>query len=368
MEHLYKIASLIRQERSYLMAEWRHEVRKLPIAKDLDEFVLNDHIPALLEELAHEFERSSDETMIEGLEKEPAIHGLIRLQLRFDVEEVIAEYNALRGVLQKFIEEYNLNQKGTLHHTLNRVIDRSIGIAVKTYSEQKALEIQKHREEHLSFVTHDLRAPLVTIGLAARIFEKHISNNKNDKEQTDKFLNHLYNNIDLLDDLIKKVIQEEYNLTETTRERLLQQKEINLHDFVDHIIMNFHPLIEASNIHLTNSIPEEIKIVADARLLSSIFQNLISNAIKYTSKGEISVGAKKVVGFIECWIKDNGTGIAKDRLDKIFDKLETDPQRKDGMGLGLTIVKKFVEAHGGTVTVDSKLGSGSTFRFTLSVN
>ncbi len=106
---------------------------------------------------------------------------------------------------------------------------------------------------------------------------------------------------------------------------------------------------------------------ADANLLTLVFQNLISNAINYTPNGEISVGAREIKEgvAVECWVSDNGAGIPAERLEKVFEKLETDPDKKEGMGLGLAIVRQIVEAHGGQVTVDSKLGQGSTFRFTL---
>jgi two-component system phosphate regulon sensor histidine kinase PhoR len=79
------------------------------------------------------------------------------------------------------------------------------------------------------------------------------------------------------------------------------------------------------------------------------------------------IGARQLEagGSVECWVTDSGAGIGEDRLVRIFEKFETDPQNDDGVGLGLAIVKSFVEAHGGTVTAESKLGVGSTFRFTL---
>jgi signal transduction histidine kinase len=114
-------------------------------------------------------------------------------------------------------------------------------------------------------------------------------------------------------------------------------------------------------------VPEGLTAFADANMLTLIFQNLISNAIDYTPNGEVTIGAKKIEesAAVECWVSDNGAGIPADRLDKVFDKLETDPDKKSGMGLGLAIVKQFVEAHGGQVAVESELGQGSTFRFTI---
>jgi|GEM_PF-5011021 len=69
----------------------------------------------------------------------------------------------------------------------------------------------------------------------------------------------------------------------------------------------------------------------------------------YTPNGEVIIGAQKNNGSaaIECWVSDNGAGIPADQLEKVFDKLETDPEKKGGMGLGLAIVRQFVEAHGG---------------------
>lgn len=103
-------------------------------------------------------------------------------------------------------------------------------------------------------------------------------------------------------------------------------------------------------------------IFADARLLGLVFQNLISNGIKFTPNGKITVGANNAEGSTECWIQDTGAGIDADRLDKIFDKLETDQQPdKRGVGLGLAIVKQIVNLHGGSVTVESRVGEGSVF-------
>jgi hypothetical protein len=137
-ENLHTLAALIRRERDTLLAEWRQEVRQLSVAHNLDVPTLNDHIPDLLEELAYELEAFVDDSMIGEL-KNPVIHGLDRLRLGFDVEEVVAEYNALRGVIQDLIERHGLTLRGSVNRTINRVIDVSIGLAVKTYATQKRL-------------------------------------------------------------------------------------------------------------------------------------------------------------------------------------------------------------------------------------
>jgi two-component system phosphate regulon sensor histidine kinase PhoR len=364
-ENLYELASLIRRERDTLLAEWRHEVRQLSVAHSLDVPTLNDHIPDLLEELACELEVCSDGSMIEGLKENPVTHGLDRLRLGFDVEEVVAEYNALRGVIQDLIERHDLRLRGVMNRTINRVIDVSIGLAVKTYAAQKALEIQQRREEHLTFVAHDLRSPLAAIGMAAKLLEATIPDVGRD-ERAAMLLETMRRNVTRLNSLVVKVVQEETNLKTQVNERV-ERREVNLREMVETLVTDLRPLADASKLNLINDVPAGLTALADAGMLSLIFQNLISNAIDYTPNGEVTVGARAGEGSdgVECWVADNGAGIPADRLEKVFDKLESDPDRGSGMGLGLAIVKQFVEAHGGRVFVESEPGRGSTFRFTI---
>ena len=90
-------------------------------------------------------------------------------------------------------------------------------------------------------------------------------------------------------------------------------------------------------------------------------------SIKYCPSGEIVIGARELEAErgIECWVSDNGAGIAEDFIEKVFVKGESDPGDAGGTGLGLAIVKTVTEAHGGKVSVESNEGVGSTFRFSL---
>jgi signal transduction histidine kinase len=364
-ENLHALAALIRRERNTLLARWREEVRQLAGAHELDVPTLNDHIPDLLEELADELEAHTEESMVGELKKNSVIHGLDRLRLGFDVEEVVAEYNALRGVIQDLIERHNLSLHGPVNRTINRVIDMSIGLAVKTYAAQKALEIQQRREEHLTFVAHDLRSPLAAIAMAARLLEDTVPDVVRD-ERAAKLLETMHRNVSRLNSLVVKVVQEEANLKSQVNERV-KRREVNLREVVETLVKDLRPLADASSLKLVNEIPQGLTALADAGMMSLVFQNLISNAIDYTPNGTVTVGATAGEGSaaVECWVADDGAGIPADRLEKVFDKLETDPDKKSGMGLGLAIVKQFVEAHGGRVSVESELGRGSTFRFTI---
>lgn len=366
MSELNKLAALIKQERESILSEWRKQVRELPSAKHLSVATLNDHIPDLLDELAAALLEKSNQTIPEALaEMSPLIHGLQRLKDSFDIEEVVAEYNVLRGCIHRLAEKNGLNLQGHPIHIINRVFDHAIGLALKTYTTARALEVQRRREEYLAFVAHDLRTPLSAIGMAERILHMTLAQELND-ERLAKVLGVLRRSVNQLDHLVAKVLEENAHLQSELGMKLVC-REFDLWSLVESLIFDLDPVAQNGGTRLVNRVPDELMVYADASLLRRLFQNLISNAIRYAPNGEIVVGAKEVPekGEISCWVSDNGAGIPESLVSKIFEKGETDPEQSDGMGLGLTIVKTITEAHGGQITVESKEGEGATFRFSL---
>ena len=361
---LDQLAALVKQERQALLSRWRQQVRHLPSARPLDVPTLNDHIPGLLDELAAALHSKSDQTIPEALNESSAtVHGLQRLQEAFDIEEVVAEYNILRGCIHDLADDNGLNLQGKPFHIINRVLDQAIGSALQTYATQRALEVQRRREEYLAFVAHDLRTPLSAISLAGRVLEMTLPGRG---VETTQMLNALRRSVQHLEGLVAKVLEENTNL-QTEVGIKLERRELDLWPLVEALIHDLHPVAGTNSTHLINKIPDDLVVYADASLLRRIFQNLIGNAIKYTPRGEISIGARELGGedAVECWVADNGAGIPAELLEKIFDKGETDPEIAGGAGLGLAIVKTFTEAHGGKVTLESMEGVGSTFRFSL---
>lgn len=364
VENLPQLAALIESERSALLSEWRRLVRELPSAKPLDTPTLNDHIPEFLGELSVAFRKVLDETIPEQLlDATPLQHGRQRFEDGFDIVEVVAEYNILRGCVHDLAERHGSGLFGRAFHISNRVFDGAIGLAVQTFATRQALEVQRRREEYLAFVAHDLRSPLSAIALAAKVLELKLARPETDT-RTAKMLQTLQRNVKAIESLIDKVLKESAHI-QTEGGIALDRQSIDLWALVESLTHDLQPVAGSSSTRLVNGVPEEFAAYADASLLTRVFQNLIANAIKYTPRGEVTIGAQLVDGRVECWVADNGEGIPAERIDKIFDKLETDPGKVGGIGLGLAIVKSFVEVHGGTVTVESAVGVGSTFRFTL---
>ena len=370
IDTLRELARIIERDRESLLARWREQVRSLPAARNLDTPTLNDHLPSLLVELSRALREGSDETIAHALAdgSSPA-HGMQRVRDAYDIEEVVAEYNILRGCLHDLAHEHGLTMQGKPFTILNRVLDGAIGAAVAAFATQKALEVQQRREEHLAFVAHDLRTPLSAISLSLRVLEMLVAQDPPATPETTqklKSLKTLKRNVQRLESLIANVLKESTNM-ETEVGVKLERRRFDLWPLVEALIYDLHPVAGTDSTHLINEVPEDFVVYADAELLRRIFQNLIANAISYTPRGKIIIGARLVDdgSVAECLVRDNGAGIPEELRHILFEKHETDPDKTGGLGLGLAIVKTFVEAHDGIVTVETELGVGSTFRFTL---
>ena len=363
---LQRLAQLVKQDRDALLVHWRLQVRQLPSARHLDIPTLNDHIPSLLDELATALETSPEQTIPETLaEASPPAHGLQRLKDAFDIEEVVAEYNILRGCIHDLATEHGVNLQGRPFHVINRVFDHAIGQALQTYATQRALEVQQRREEYLAFVVHDLRTPLFAISLTGRVLERTLPKQALG-DDAQRMLKSLRRNVQQLEGLVRKVLEENTNLQTDSGVRL-ERRWFDLWPMVEALLDDLHAVATTAHTQVLNRVPDDLVLFADAGLLRRVFQNLIGNAIKFTPGGEVIVGAQanESQGMVACWVSDNGPGIGAEMLDKVFDKGESGADEDASTGLGLAIVKIFIEAHGGTVTAQSELGLGSTFRFTL---
>lgn len=363
---LRALATLIRQNREPLLARWREQVRQLPSARNLTVPTLTDHIPSLLDELADALEAHSERTIAEALHvgSSPA-HGQQRVQDGFDITEVVAEYNILRGCIHDLVEAHQLTLAGRGFHVLNFVLDGAIGLAVDTYATARALEVQRRREEYLAFVAHDLRTPLSAISLAVRVLEQSMAARGGDVIST-QMSKTLRRNVQNLEMLINKVLEDNTQMESEVGVKL-ERRDFDLWPLVEALIHDLHPVAGTASVTLINDVPDDLIVYADADLLRRVFQNLLGNAITYTPRGTIRIGAaeRPAQHDIECWVSDNGAGIPAEQLAGVFDKGTGDPTRHESMGLGLAIVKTFVEAHEGTVRAERSDSGGTTIRFTL---
>jgi two-component system phosphate regulon sensor histidine kinase PhoR len=150
----------------------------------------------------------------------------------------------------------------------------------------------------------------------------------------------------------------------------LDLQPVTLRSLVEKVFTDLHAKSENKNVSLINELPE-LTASADVNRLDQVLANLVDNAIKYgRAEGSVRVGGGKLDdGKLEIFVRDDGPGIPPEALDRVFERFyRVDKARsrdQGGTGLGLSIVKHIVQAHGGEVRVESELGKGATFFFTL---
>ena len=369
VEQKRAFAHLVALRKDALMAEWRHRVLAIPQAAKLDKPTLNDMMPRLLDQLVGALSGHENPSVLDVHRAEaPKLHGLERLHAGYDIVEVVAEYSILQELVFELGDEQGLEISGETVRVITRLFGRATAAAVDTYSREKTVEIQQKREEHFSFVVHDLRTPLAAMDTAVRVLTHALPQDIR-TGQVAKMLGILERNAQRLSALLKRTSHDQQRIMLATQGTSPERREFDLWPLVERLLADLEPVLVHPEVRIVNAVPEDLMVFADSLMLSQIFQNLISNALRYTTRGEIRIGAAQIEGghghSARCWVADTGSGIEPHRLGRIFEKLESDRLHEGGLGLGLSIVKQLVEAHGGGVTVDSEVGRGSTFFFTL---
>ncbi len=360
------LAAIIRAEVELILDEWRRQVKaNLPAAEHLDVPTLNDHVGSVIEDLAKALDDQNPE-LVENAESRasPPAHGQQRFSDGFDIVEVAAEYGILRRVVFGAIDAHGIIPEISSMFIINKVLDDSIGLAVEAFTEQQARALEERRREHLSFVAHDLRTPLLAVSISTCALQEELGHPHGNPD-VDELLDTIRSNTECITALVSQILDEERNL-KALASMEIERRRVYLWPLVEKLRQDLKPLTDSSRTTIRNGVPRTLVAFADARLLNQALQNLLTNAIKYTNSGEVRVEAASSEGGIICHVCDNGAGIPAERLTRIFEKWETDPDSpNDGMGLGLYIVRQAVEAHGGIIEVSSTTDEGTVFRFTI---
>ena len=234
-------------------------------------------------------------------------------------------------------------------------------------STEEKVQYDRDNKELISNISHDLKTPIT----AVKGYVEGIMDGVADTpEKMDKYIRTIYNKANEMDRLINELTF--YSKIDTNRIPYTFSK-INVTDYFDDCIEEVGLDLEAKGIELSyfNYADKDTMVIADAEQLKRVINNIIGNSVKYIDKpkGYISIRVKDVGDFIQVEIEDNGKGIAAKDLHNIFDRFyRTDASRnssKGGSGIGLSIVKKIVEDHGGKIWASSKLGAGTIMFFVL---
>lgn len=232
--------------------------------------------------------------------------------------------------------------------------------------EDQVRSLDETRSQFVSNASHELKTPLTTMKI---LLESILYGGDMDKETREEFLTDIDREIDRLSSVVTDLL----TLAHIDSKKLTLKREmLYLADVVQESVERLRPIAEKKNQTLSFEVEEECEMMADAGKLEQVSYNLIGNAIKYTPEdGEIRIRLTRSGRNAVLTVTDNGVGIPEEDLPHIFDrfyrvdKARTRTGDEGGTGLGLSIVRQIVRLHAGTVTVDSKLGSGTVFTVTL---
>jgi len=257
------------------------------------------------------------------------------------------------------------NMAEDLQTTTTSIDNLNREILQRNQAEQKQAELLKKVEsankeltDFAYVVSHDLKAPLRGIKTLASWISTDYADklDQNGKEQ----MNLLLSRVDRMHNLIDGILQ--YSRIGRVEEKKVQ---VNLNELVAEVVDMVAP---PQNIAIT--VENELPVIEFERTrIMQVFQNLLSNAIKFMDKleGHVRIGCVEEDGFWKFTVADNGPGIEEKYFEKIFEMFQTLAPRDDveSTGVGLTVAKKIVELYGGRIWLQSKVGEGSTFLFTL---
>jgi signal transduction histidine kinase len=238
--------------------------------------------------------------------------------------------------------------------------DPVIGIVASLADITRQHELAQTRSDVVTLVSHEMRTPLTAIQGMTELLANYEIEPVRRKEMTLA-----------INDEVKRLTRMIGDYLDIARIEMgktpLRCVPLRLESVVDRCLLLFEPSAEEKSIRLLRNFDANLPaIMGDADLLSRVFGNLVSNALKYSAAGtDVSVSIRGSDGQMRVAIEDHGYGIPPEDIDRIFEKFYRVPRLQDadvpGTGLGLTFVREIVELHGGTVRVRSSPGAGSVF-------
>jgi PAS domain S-box-containing protein len=341
--------------------------------------IIMDTIPVMLcvhDPVTHEFTINNAVTAIAGWTKEDCCDsGPFELLLPDrDSREILEQLRKThQNEWQDFLIQCKDSSRKTINLTSIYLSDKRevcIGVDVTERKrleldlEKQASELKNANEELESFVhsvTHDLRNPLHAVSTFIQFIKEESKESL--KPDSRDLIDRIDGNIARMKDIIASLL----SLTQVNRQDL-SCEDIDLTTLAHEIITQLKKVDPRDNVHL--EIEHDITVRADRNLIRMVLENLLQNAWKYTSKKEhtsIAFGKTIIDGKEVCFIKDNGAGFDQKHASRIFTPFKRLHAEKEftGTGIGLSIVKKIIERHCGTIWAEGRQGLGATFYFYL---
>ncbi len=350
----------------YFVDEVDTEAPPQKLAKGLTEYVLRHGKSALIDKKINDELVKKGEVEIIGTPAKIWLGTPLKIQDKTIGALVVQDYNNefAYGEKEKEILEF-------ISYPISRAIERKIVEEEKSILIKRLKELNESKDKLFSIISHDLRSPFNSLLGFSEILNTEF--NTLTHEEVKQYLKVIY-------DTAKNLFGMTNNLLHYSRFQMgkieFKPVVINLRKVINNTLKLLHGNLLKKNITVIHNVDKTINVVADEELLNSVLQNIISNSIKFTeNSGEITITAIVTKFFdkandVEINIKDTGIGMSKKDIDNVYNNVMfTTPgtEREYGTGLGLLLVKQFVDQLGGNIKIQSKANSGTTFTFTLPV-
>jgi signal transduction histidine kinase/CheY-like chemotaxis protein len=378
-----EIGMLIQRDGASIVERWlRRVVVEQPNAKRVHDEVLRDSVPKLLQAMGHALKTGDDPEPAYNAEA-PQEHGEQRWDTGWSLSELVRDYQILRLVILEYLEEVlarPLRYREGM--AVGVFIDDAVAASIVAYvasrdadmrqiDEARAEALQdanRRKDEFIAALAHELRNPLAPLVNSIRVLQLLVDAEKRAELDAIEVIDRQARQLTrLVDDLL--------DLARIAEGRLeLRRTHLDLTMVLEQAVQTSDPMLKARGHQLTvEQSPVPLVLEADAARLIQIFVNLLNNAAKYTDRGgRLWLSAARDGNEAVIRVRDNGIGIPPEMISRVFDMfVQTDVSRRrsqEGLGIGLTLVRRLVELHGGTVSVQSAgVGQGCEFVVRLPV-
>ena len=312
----------------------REELSRTTLGAIVDEesFDLDAHLSTIRREGA---DRREAELLVEG-----------------DEESIPVELHARR---------MELDGETAVVEVVRDISDQKRYEQVLVEAKERAEELADLRSTFLSTLSHDVRSPLSAILTTAGVLRR-----VTDSEEADEMIDHIETSCRQLRRILDSILR---MAKLESKETVAQPESFDLVDTIGEVLDLYAPLADSEGLDLDYEGPDSEAVALDSRFLTQILNNLVDNAIKYTEDGGVTIRLSESDDPIVLEVADTGIGIPEEERELIFERFESGAEAQssdyDSTGLGLAIARLLVESMEGTMSVESTLGEGSTFRIEL---
>ena len=352
------LSRLLADRRVEILERWTRRISE-HVDTQLSRGELWDHLPRFFDEVLAALraeEGSGPEAAASNGSTASAAHGTQRLRVGFDLAQVIREYEILTECILDEVEAVGGSISTRAFRRVQALLNAGRAQAISAYIDHRDVEMTRTHSQHVAFIAHELRSPLMSAFLAVTALRRK------ERPEDQWALDTLTRNLNALRELIDQVL---------TADRLagqiqLRRESFDLRTLLEQVVAEAQLAAQQRHVEIAIRAPEVLPFNGDQRLLRSAIENVLGNAVKFTHEGSaIGVRARRNDGTVTVEVEDGCGGLPQSNTTELFEPFVQRGENRTGFGLGLAIVKQAIEGHGGRVSVRNVPGKGCVFSLEL---